>query len=63
MVFGKKLQTFAAKVLGVEPPEIYAPSKKVTHDGRGLTAVEKIFNRNIIDGNLKDVLYAGSDVE
>ena len=62
VVFGKKLQTFAAKVLGVEPPEIYAPSRKVTHDNRGLTAVEKIFNRNIIDGNLKDVLYAGSDV-
>ena len=62
VVFGKKLQTFAAKVLGVEPPEIYAPSRKVTHDTRGLTAVEKIFNRNIIDGNLKDVLYAGSDV-
>ena len=62
VVFEKKLQTFAAKVLGVDPPEIYASPKKVTYNDIGLTAVEKIFNKNIIGGNLKDVLYAGSDV-
>ena len=61
VVFGKKLQTFAAKVLGIDPPEIYAPPKKVTYDDTGLTAVEKIFNRNIINGDLGEVLHAGSD--
>ena len=39
VVFGKKLQTFAAKLLGVETPEVYAPSKEISHENRGLTAV------------------------
>ena len=62
VVFGKKLQTFAAKVLGVKMPEVFAPSKEISHENQGLTAVEKIFNRNIIGGNLEKVLHAGSDV-
>ena len=62
VVFGKKLQTFASKVLGIDPPEIYASPKKVTYSNTGLTAVEKIFNRNMIGGYAGKVLHAGSDV-
>ena len=29
IVFGKKLQTFAAKTLGVDPPPVYALSKEI----------------------------------
>ena len=62
VVFGKKLQSFAAGTLGVEAPQVFAPSKEVSHEGQGLTAVEKIFNRNA-DGVTKGkVLHAGSDV-
>ena len=31
VVFGKKLQTFAAKVLCIDPPKVYASPKKVTY--------------------------------
>ena len=41
VVFGKKLQTFAAKALGVEAPTVFAPSKEISVEGQGLTAVEK----------------------
>ena len=61
IVFGKKLQTFAAKVLGVEAPKIFAPSKEISRNNQGLTAVEKIFNKNIVNSTGK-VLHAGSDV-
>ena len=47
-VFGKKLQTFACKVLGIDVPQVYAPSKEVSIEGQGLTAVEKIFNKNAV---------------
>ena len=62
VVFGKKLQTTAAAILGVEMPKVYAASKEVTHPGQGLTAVEKIFNRNAVGVPPDTVLYAGSDV-
>lgn len=62
IVFGKKLQTFAAKVLGVEAPVVFAPSKEISHEGQGLTAVEKIFNRNAVGTTPGKVLHAGSDV-
>ena len=52
IVFGKKLQTFAAKTLGIQMPVVFAPSKEISHQGQGLTAVEKIFNRNAI-GNIR----------
>jgi len=45
IVFGKKLQTFAAQTLGVTLESVFAVSKEVTHEGQGLTAVEKIFNK------------------
>ncbi|WP_226625287.1 bifunctional aconitate hydratase 2/2-methylisocitrate dehydratase [Alloyangia pacifica] len=62
VVFGKKLQTFAAETLGVEPAPVYAPSKEVSVDGQGLTAVEKIFNRNAVGSTPGKTLHAGSDV-
>ncbi|XYK82109.1 MAG: bifunctional aconitate hydratase 2/2-methylisocitrate dehydratase [Labrenzia sp.] len=62
IVFGKKLQTFAAETLGVEAPQVFAPSKEVSHEGQGLTAVEKIFNRNAVGSTPGKTLHAGSDV-
>ena len=62
VVFGKKLQTFAAKTLGVELQTVFAPSREISHDGQGLTAVEKIFNRNAVGVADDVVLHAGSDV-
>ena len=62
IVFGKKIQTFAAKTLGIEAPLVYAPSKEVSIEGQGLTAVEKIFNRNAVGTISKKALHAGSDV-
>ncbi|MFB3386490.1 bifunctional aconitate hydratase 2/2-methylisocitrate dehydratase [Flavobacterium sp. LAR06] len=62
IVFGKKLQTFAAKVLDVEAPLVFAPSKEISIEGQGLTAVEKIFNRNAVGITPGKVLHAGSDV-
>ncbi len=62
IVFGKKLQTFAAKTLGIEAPLVYAPSKEISHAGQGLTAVEKIFNKNAVGTAPGKVLHAGSDV-
>ena len=62
IVFGKKLQTFASKVLGVDVTPVFATSKEISHDGQGLTAVEKIFNKNAVGTTPGKVLHAGSDV-
>ncbi|RWR07133.1 bifunctional aconitate hydratase 2/2-methylisocitrate dehydratase [Paenirhodobacter populi] len=62
IVFGKKLQTFAAETLGVEPVPVFAPNKEISIAGQGLTAVEKIFNRNAVGVTPGKVLHAGSDV-
>ena len=62
IVFGKKLQTLAAKILDIEAPLVFAPSKEVSVEGQGLTAVEKIFNRNAVGITQGKVLHAGSDV-
>ena len=62
IVFGKKLQTFAAETLGVEAPLVFAPSKEISHEGQGLTAVEKIFNANAKGVKSETPLHAGSDV-
>ena len=62
VVFGKKLQSFAAKTLGVELTPVFAPSKEISYDGQGLTAVEKIFNRNAVGVADDVVLHAGSDI-
>ena len=62
IVFGKKLQTFAAKTLNIEMPIVFAPSKEVSIKGQGLTAAEKIFNRNAVGTTPGKILHAGSDV-
>lgn len=62
IVFGKMLQSFAAETLGIEMPEVFAPSKEVSHEGQGLTAVEKIFNANARGTTPGKPLHAGSDV-
>ncbi|UZT96105.1 bifunctional aconitate hydratase 2/2-methylisocitrate dehydratase [Chryseobacterium fluminis] len=62
IVFGKKLQTFAARALGIETPLVFAPSKEISIEGQGLTAVEKIFNRNAVGITEGKLLHAGSDV-
>ena len=61
IVFGKKLQTFAAKTLGIDTPTVFATSKEIYNEGQGFTAVEKIFNKNAV-GNTKEKLHAGSYV-
>ena len=61
VVFGKKLQTFAAKTLNSNIENIYAPSKEIFNEGVGLTAVEKIFNKNSV-GTSGKILHAGSYV-
>lgn len=61
VVFGKKLQTFAAKALNSNIENIYAPSKEIFNEGVGLTAVEKIFNKNSV-GTSRNILHAGSYV-
>ena len=62
IVFGKKLQSFAAATLGTELIPVYAPSKEISHEGQGLTAVEKIFNKNAVGTTPGLTLHAGSDV-
>lgn len=62
IVFGKKLQTFAAQTLGVTPAPVFAASKLITKQGQGLTAVEKISNKNSVGVEPGVTLYAGSDV-
>ncbi len=62
IVFGKKLQTFAAETLGIEAPLVFAPSKEISHEEQGLTAVEKIFNKNAVGVTSQAPLHAGSDV-
>ncbi|ADE53078.1 bifunctional aconitate hydratase 2/2-methylisocitrate dehydratase [Coraliomargarita akajimensis] len=62
IVFGKKLQSFAAQTLGVALEPVFAPSKEISHEGQGLTAVEKIFNKNAVGTTEGLTLHAGSDV-
>ena len=62
IVFGKKLQSFAAKTLNIEMPIVFAPSKEVSIKGQGLTAAEKIFNKNAVGTTAGKILHAGSDV-
>ena len=62
IVFGKKLQSFAASTLGSEMPTVFAAAREISHAGQGLTAVEKIFNRNAAGVAPGTILHAGSDV-
>jgi len=62
VVFGKKLQTLSCNILGIDVPQVYAPSKEVSIEGQGLTAVEKIFNKNAVGTTPGKTLHAGSNV-
>ncbi|MFW2134754.1 bifunctional aconitate hydratase 2/2-methylisocitrate dehydratase [Chryseobacterium sp. TY4] len=62
IVFGKKIQTFAAQTLGIKAPTVFAPAKEISKEGQGLTAVEKIFNKNAVGVTPGKILHAGSDV-
>lgn len=62
VVFGKKLQTIACKILGIDIPQVYATSKEISIEGQGLTAVEKIFNKNAVGNTPGKILHSGSDV-
>ncbi len=62
VTFGKKLQTFAAATLGIKALAVYAVSKEISHENQGLTAVEKIFNRNAVGVASSTPLHAGSNV-
>ncbi len=62
IVFGKKLQSFAAKTLKIPLKSVYASPKVVSYKGQGLTAVEKIFNANSVDNKDNSILHAESDV-
>ena len=62
VVFGKKLQSVAAEALGIKIPQVFAPSKEISNPDQGLTAVEKIFNKNAVGVASDTPLHAGSDV-
>jgi aconitate hydratase 2/2-methylisocitrate dehydratase len=62
VVFGKKLQSFACEALNVPLQSAFAPSREISIENQGLTAVEKIFNTNAIGVEPGTVLHAGSDV-
>ena len=61
VVFGKKLQNQACEILGVEVVSPYAKTKIISHPNQGLTAVEKIFNKNAVGVPEDIILHAGSD--
>ena len=62
IVFGKKLQNFASRVLKKDPVAVFASPREIHHDNQGLTAVEKIFNKNAVGLTSDNNLFAGSDV-
>tara|TARA_Y100000591_G_scaffold68762_1_gene56983 strand:- start:1220 stop:4015 length:2796 start_codon:yes stop_codon:yes gene_type:complete len=62
VVFGKKLQNLACEILGVDVLSPYAKTKIVSNPNQGLTAVEKIFNKNAVGVPENTILHAGSDV-
>ncbi|OUU62771.1 MAG: bifunctional aconitate hydratase 2/2-methylisocitrate dehydratase [Alphaproteobacteria bacterium TMED62] len=62
IVFGKKLQNTACNILKIPINNVFASSKKFILPEKGLTAVEKIFNENLLNKKNDNLLYAGSDV-
>ena len=61
IVFGKKLQDFACDTLGIKLESVFASSRIISHQGQGLTAVEKIFNKNAVGVPADTILHSGSD--
>ena len=58
----EKITIFAAQTLDIEMPTVFATSTEVSVPNQGLTAVEKIFNKNIVGNKSGKILHAGSDV-
>ena len=56
VVFGKKLQSQACSILNIPLTKVYADSKEIVLSKKGLTAVEKIFNSNLIDKKNKKLV-------
>ena len=44
----KNFKHLLQKLLGIEVLPVFAPSKEISFEGQGLTAVEKIFNKNAV---------------
>ena len=63
VVFGKKLQALASQILDIDVKPVFATSKEISHVNQGLTAVEKIFNKNAVGVEKGKILHAGSDVK
>ena len=61
LFFGKKLQSFAAKILNVEAPPIFAESKEVSKQWNRTYCSRKNVNTNAVIKNDKN-LHAGSDI-
>ena len=61
VVFARNCRVLRHKYWESIPP-VFAPSKEISHEGQGLTAVEKIFNKNAVGVTEGAVLHAGSDV-
>ena len=61
VVFGKKLQSFAASALGVDQVSVFAPSKEISHDGQGLQW-RKFLTQTLLAYQVIS-LHAGSYVE
>src|SRR5690606_3656682 len=62
IVFGNKIQTFAAETLGVEAPLVFAPSKEISVEGQVLTTDDKIVNKNAVGIKTGITLHAGYGV-
>ena len=58
----KSYKHLQLKLVGIDVPQVYATSKEISVEGQGLTAVEKIFNKNAVGTTPGAVLHAGSDV-
>ena len=55
-------QQVRAELSWIDVIPVFATSKEISIEGQGLTAVEKIFNKNAVGTTPGKVLHAGSDV-
>ena len=53
LFLAKNYNPLHQKILNVKAPPIFAESKEISNNGIGLTAVEKIFNKNAVIKNKK----------
>ena len=60
IIFGKKLQAYASNILNIDIKPVFATSKEISYENQGLTAVEKIFNKNAVGIKKGKILHSGS---